>query len=388
MKVVYKGILALIRSAITKEKVPMPAGFSLEEACAVIKAQQVENLVYCGAMLYDEWKETPVMRELFQRNCFFLHQDIRQRQALERMFAAFEENGIDYMPVKGCNLKQLYPQPAMRIMCDADVLIRMEQYEKIKKLLLELGYTEGIVSGHELHWHNAALHLELHKWLIHPDHQELFRYLTDYWNYAHVQSGHCYALTPEDEWIYTFIHYAKHYRMGGIGIRQVVDLWLYQKKYRLDMDYIREELKKIQLLEFFENTQRMIEMWFSDGPEDPRTEFMTEYIFSDGSWATEESFDVAYAGLRASSAGSVKVGRRMQLLNAIFPDLETMQNRYTALKRMPWLLPVFWGVRWADALLFRRENIHRTKKRLQNATDKKVEEFTNALRYVGLEQDV
>lgn len=387
MQPIYKGILMLIRSAITEEKVELPAGFSLDEAYKIIKSQQIENLIYSGVVRHGGMDNSAVIKDMFQRNCYFLHQDHRQRQALQNLYAAFEDNGIDYMPVKGCNMKLLYPQPSMRIMCDADILIRMEQYEKIKGIMLQLGYTEGAVSGHELHWDNTALHLELHKWLMHPDHQDYFKYLTDCWQYAHVQSGHRYELNQEDEWIYTFIHYAKHYRMGGIGIRQVLDLWIYQKKKQLDMEYIRTELQKIDLLEFFENTQRMIGVWFEDQEEDAHTAFMTEYIFSDGSWATGENFDVAYASLQSAQVGSLKKGRYKRIWQTLFPKIEWMEKRYQVLKRVPWLLPIFWPVRWIDTVLFRKENIRKVRKRFQNATDEKVTSFQASLQYVGLNYD-
>ena len=64
--------------------------------------------------------------------------------------AAFEKNGIAHMPLKGILMKQLYPRPDMRIMGDADILIRVEQYEKIKPLLEELGFAEKLESDHEL----------------------------------------------------------------------------------------------------------------------------------------------------------------------------------------------------------------------------------------------
>lgn len=387
MQPIYKGILALIRSAITEEKVELPNEFSLDKAYQIIKSQQIENLIYNGAMRHGGLGDAAVMKDLFQRNCYFLHQDHRQRKALQNLYAAFEDNGIDYMPVKGCNMKLMYPQPDMRIMCDADILIRMEQYEKIKDIMQQLGYTEGVASAHELHWDNTALHLELHKWLIHPDHKDYFKYLTDCWQYAHIDSGYRYALNLEDEWIYTFIHYAKHYRMGGIGIRQVLDLWIYQKKHQLNMEYIRTELKKIDLLEFFENTQRMIGVWFEDQEEDAQTSFMTEYIFSDGSWATCESFDVAYASLHSAQTGSLKKGRYKQILQTIFPKMDSMKNRYRVLKRAPWLLPIFWPIRWVDAALFRKENIRKIRKRFQNNTDEKVVSFQASLQYVGLNYD-
>ena len=43
-------------------------------------------------------------------------------------FTIAEENGIDYLPLKGYNLKKLYPKPELRTMGDADVLIRLADF--------------------------------------------------------------------------------------------------------------------------------------------------------------------------------------------------------------------------------------------------------------------
>ena len=58
-------------------------------------------------------------------------------------------------------------------------------------------------------------------------------------------------MTPEDEFIYLFTHFAKHYRDGGIGCRYVVDLWVFLRNNpTMDPEKIKRELDKLQLREF------------------------------------------------------------------------------------------------------------------------------------------
>ena len=60
----------------------------------------------------------------------------------------------------------MYPYPEMRAMSDLDIFIKTEEYDKIKVIMTEMGYTEGSESDHELHWHNDRLCIEFHKRLI------------------------------------------------------------------------------------------------------------------------------------------------------------------------------------------------------------------------------
>ena len=54
-----------------------------------------------------------------------------QQLELENVMAHFEKEGIDYVPLKGWIIKNLYPKPDMRSMCDVDILIRDEDKKKI-----------------------------------------------------------------------------------------------------------------------------------------------------------------------------------------------------------------------------------------------------------------
>ena len=44
-----------------------------------------------------------------------------QEVYLQRLSEAFRAENIKYMPLKGCVMKHLYPQPFLRTMCDLDI---------------------------------------------------------------------------------------------------------------------------------------------------------------------------------------------------------------------------------------------------------------------------
>ena len=156
-------------------------------------------------------------------------------------------------------MKQRYPKHEFRPMADADILIREEQYEQIRPLMRQLGFYEGVESNHEYIWDSVSLHVELHKRLVPSYNKDYYAYFGDGWRLATGHKGTRFFMTPEDEFIYLFVHLAKHYRDGGVGCRQMVDLWVQRRSFPgLDEDYLRRELRKLHLLEFYDNVHKTL----------------------------------------------------------------------------------------------------------------------------------
>lgn len=271
-------------------------------------------------------------------------------------------------------------------MGDADILIRTAQYDRIRPVVASLGLTEQYDADYDYTWISEKLKLELHKRLVSTSNSDFYAYFGDGWRLARKGDGFRYTMTAEDAYIYQFVHYAKHYRDGGIGCRHMVDLWVYRRAYPdMDMGYIRAELEKLGLLDFYRNTCRLLAFWFEGGEGDERTEFMSDFIFDSGSWGKWKNHILAAEVRQAKYAGSVWGGKIRALLRAFFPARKNLINLYPVLKRAPWLLPVIWPARWVDVLLFRRQNITRKQKERRIATGDNVDEFQKALDYVGLD---
>lgn len=381
---IQRGIITLIKSAVTEQPGQLPEGFSLEEAFPIVQKHQIIPLAFDGAECCGVSRKTPTMRRMFQAYCRCSLCSEAQMEMAERIFGAFDQNGIDYMPLKGCNLKSLYPKPEMRQMGDADILIRMEQYPKIKPILLQLGFEELKENDYELKWGADQLQLELHKRIFPAESKRLCAYYGDGWRLGKRLKGSRYGMSAEDEFVYLFAHFAKHYR-GGVGLRHVVDLWVYRRTHpQMDAAYIEQQLAELHLLDFFRNTCKLIAVWFESGEPDDLTDHMADFIFSSGSWGTldyRKISDELKKNKRLVRSGKAK---QSAMLRAVFPGVDEMKYRYTALQKAPFLLPVFWVVRWVRTLLFRREMIQKRQEMIDIVTDEKVTAYLDAMRYVGL----
>lgn len=380
------GILALLKSAVTGEKAGLPVGFVLDDAGSFISRQQLCTLIYTGCINSGLSNSSPIARMLFKQHCQHLLYSERQLQACEAVFSAFDSEGIDYLPLKGCIMKALYPRQELRWMSDADVLIRIEQYHRIQPILRRLGFAEQIESDHEFIWNSDQLHIELHKRLIPSYNKDYHAYFGDGWRLAKPLHGTRYGLSTEDTFIFQFVHFAKHYRDGGAGCRYVLDLWIYRRAYpEMDEQYIRTELEKMQLLAFYDNIIQLIAVWFENAVPNEKTDFITDFIFKGGSWGNQKDHMLSMEVRKAPSQEGIKISKLDMARRMAFPRAKEIEYRYAVLKKAPILLPLIWPVRWIDVILFRRKKLLAKHRELQFVNSQRATDFQRALHYVGLD---
>lgn len=301
---------------------------------------------------------------------------------------AFDKNGIDYMIAKGTRLKALYPKPEMRIMVDMDILIRVSQYDKIKKCMLDLGLFEKGESDHEFIWSdNRFVNIELHKRLFPSYNPDFTKYFGTGWERAKKQNdeSNSFSLSPEDEYIFVFTHFAKHYRDGGIGIRHMTDLYLFEKKNPgLDNGYITAELTKLGLCEFYKNIKKTLLVWFEDGESCEITSHITQRIFTSGAYGTTENANQAKALRVKNRSKTLARGRLGLVLEIAFPSLELMKEKFTFLEKFPVLLPLAWILRMFNGALFKQKNIKKTFSQLGSINSQAIDSYQEELKKVGL----
>lgn len=156
--------------------------------------------------------------------------------------------------------------------------------------MTSLGYRAGKVSKYEHVFENGGAAVELHTALLSPENRDFYPYFGDGWGRAKQRDGHLWRYSREDELVYSFVHFTKHYRNGGAGIKFVVDIEEYVRRVPgLDMEYVRGELESLGLVSFFENALRLCRAWFEGGEHDDVTRLMTDCICRGGVFGTRDS---------------------------------------------------------------------------------------------------
>ncbi len=382
-----RDFIEIIYAAFEQPRHELSSDFDFEKAIKLAKAHNIAAIVYYGALNYGVSADEPYMQELFELTCKSMMVSQRQMYEIGRLEEAFQQAGIEYMPLKGTVLKGMYPRPEMRAMGDADILIKLEQYPRIEEVMKSLGFEFDKESDHELVWTKRQLCLELHKRLVPTRHKDFNKYFDDGWQLSErVSECSRYKMSPENFFLYIFVHFTKHYRVKGIGIKHVLDLWMVEKIYpNLNVDYIFNELKQIGLHEFYENVMATLKTWFSNADENDKTQLITNVIFSSGQYGTYEQGVINRAVLKHN--GSSSKARIMTWIEGAFLPFAQMKKRYKVLKKIPILLPIMWIVRWFEILFFRRHVLKMKLNQSRMIEQKNMDEHLQSFRLVGLNTD-
>lgn len=381
-----KDFVGLISSALNGTAVEVSDSFDWDKALKYARKHQITPLVYYGIVNSKITVDSEIKAKFENATMQNIVLNQNQMYFLKVLFATFEKEGISYMPLKGTLLKKVYPKPEMRAMSDADILIKEDEYSKIRPVMQKLGYTEMYESDHELVWKKGVLTVELHKTIIPSYHKDYFNYFGNGWKLASEKIGeYGFKMKHEDELIYNFTHLAKHYRAGGIGIKHMTDVYVcFPKDKKLDYDYIEAELRSLKLWEFFSNVLDTVKVWFGTKEATEKTDFITDYIFASGAYGTSENQNIGEALKTAKNVGGSENVMKNRGLNLIFPSYKAMCKRNPIVKKCPLLLPVMWVVRWFEVLIFKRYKLDNEMKNLKNMTKENIDTFEKSLEYVGL----
>ena len=380
-----RDFITLIDSALTNKKGVLSSSFDYEKIFSMAKKHVITSLIYFGAINCGIKEKSALIQMLFFEACRYTAIDEHQKQEINKLTERFNEEKIEYMLLKGTLLKKMYPNPVMRVMGDADILIKTEQYEKIKSIMKEFGHDVYKESDHEFVWKKTHVMVELHKRLIPSYNEDFYNYFGDGWKLAKICDGTSYSMTDEDQMIFLFTHFAKHYRDKGIGIRHIVDLWVYRKnKPDLDEEYIKSQLKLLGLDRFYENVIKTIGVWFYGEEETNVTEFITQFIFDSGVYGDRHTSILALALKEKKKKVSIKKFRKKKLVKAVFVPFKEMRLYYKFLNRAPILLPFMWVYHFFKRL-FNRDKLKLFNEEMKLANERRVDEYQKELNFVGLD---
>ncbi|MBQ8921276.1 MAG: nucleotidyltransferase family protein [Oscillospiraceae bacterium] len=272
----------------------------------------------------------------------------------QRVLNRLEDEGIWYLPLKGAILHNWYPQPGMRQMCDNDILYDPDARERIREIMLGLGFTNDRfgISHNDAYFKPPVCNFEMHHELfLAIDHKQTVRYYADVKSRLRRDAGrrYAYSFRPEDFYIYVTAHEYKHFSKGGTGVRSLADTYVILRKYEniYDWDYIRAELKKLGLTEFEAENRLLAQKLFTGGDLNAEDKRRLRYYILSGTY-----------GIHAH-----RVSNRMQeanqsklryLAKRLFPDSGFIKEFYPFFYRHKALVPLLWVYRPVHALAAKR----------------------------------
>lgn len=177
--------------------------------------------------------------------------EIQRTKFSEKIIKDLEKNGIKCCTLKGYSLASLYKEPETRISGDTDILVREEDEQKTVEFLNANGYKTGVRLENEHHVeaeHPIGGVLEVHIRTMQKDIEEtlfgkVFTYSEEY-----IRAENGLNVLGINDGLYNVVtHFIKHFLRSGAGVRHMMDMLLYMKKYEKDIDWAKFNLKIKQL---------------------------------------------------------------------------------------------------------------------------------------------
>lgn len=212
---------------------------------------------------------------------------------LKTIAASFEKNKIAFLPLKGMLLKSLYPALGAREMSDIDILIDKNKAALAKQIMLDAGYqVDSYQKGnHDVYSKPPFFCFELHRALFNWDHHSEYRAYFESLDYAPAgESPYHLKMSVSEMYVYLMAHHHAHYYSAGVGLRSLIDLYLFLRRYENELDetYIRSAFEQIGIGDFAEKTRTLAKRFLTlQNPDDDEQAALDYYIFS-GTFGTKK----------------------------------------------------------------------------------------------------
>ncbi|MBO5262509.1 MAG: nucleotidyltransferase family protein [Clostridia bacterium] len=376
-------LLSLVRSAVMKEAVSDEAKESLKSGsvATLFKVAKAHDMAHLVAHMLSEGDVPSDLWLSFQKEKEKAIARYEMMKAdMEGIFSCFEEERIDYIPLKGAVVRQLYIEPWMRTSCDIDILVCEQDLERaVSALVNSCSYkTDGKKAFHDISLFSPfGMHLELHH-NIKEDNDRYDKLLTRVWEFSKKESenGHKYLQSNEFLMFHLIAHAAYHFVGGGCGLRTVLDVWLLHKKLEIDEEKLNELLEETGLTKFYSAMVRLGEHWFGhETSKDKDILEMEMYILLGGVYGTKK---------QGAGAKQVKKGGKFKYFwSRIFMPYKNLVILYPIIKKHRILTPFCQIARWFS-VIFKGKRIAREIKTVASTGTEETNQIRELLESLNL----
>ena len=321
-------------------------------------AHSITGLLYPALKKYDNSKlDADVLNSLKKSTFISAVQQSKHIKETAKILELFNKNNIPVIVLKGLVIRNYYPMPDLRTMCDSDVIIHKEDLEKVRTLLLNEGFREEEDAGHHIAFFKFGFNLEVHWTLANETFrkgQECFQ--EHIWKDARkiqVDGVDTLALSLEDQALHFCAHMASHMAISGFGVRQLADLVLLveHEGKNINWNSFIEKTKKSGLYKFSIGMFKVCNYLFNmeipeelkDNSNDEEViKLVVNDIFTGGVYGQRDlSFTFrAQVGYDIEEDNTISMIKRY--IQIILPPPSKLSDRYGYAKKYKILLPIAW----------------------------------------------
>ncbi len=284
----------------------------------------------------------------------------------KKIFSLFEENNIEYLPMKGCILKDLYYEYGTRQMGDIDVLVKNEKASACKEIMEKEGYIpESFGEIYHDEYNKPPFYtFEIHRALLNTKDKARVSYYADIWDrLMPVSEGSLeYRFSASDFYIFHIMHALIHFESHGTGLRSITDEFFLLKNGDLDFDYISHELGSLGAAEF-EKKLRSLTIRLFDPQNDEaglsdEERYLLEFIVASGAYGNASTTVISRLGINSDSGKLTGFEKTKYMLSRIFTIPNLYRRRFPILYKLFITRPIILAIRLFDAVTKSRSRVN------------------------------
>jgi len=273
-----------------------------------------------------------------------------EREAIQDFF---EKNNIWYMLLKGMVIRKYYPAPELREMADNDILFDNKYSKEVYEFMTARGYkSDDYNKGyHDEYLKPPAYNFEMHRQLVSSkERPKWYEYYKDVKsilikdtnenretaaNNESNNTSNQFYFSDNDFYVYFIVHTYKHFLNSGMGLRTVLDVYLYVSNLqeKLDFDYIEEQLKKLDAYDFEQTFRSIAFKMFDENLEDRKwwdlfdvkEQEMLSYVLDAGTYGNLENSVVHKMGYTKGEKKKTSDKARY-IFRRLFPSMDTIEE--------------------------------------------------------------
>lgn len=332
------------------------------------KAHNLFALFHEVAYKYPSYQSCAEYERNTQTALTIIAQQLKKTESFLQLYREFLDNNLHPIVMKGIVCRQLYGKYGEhRPSGDEDILVKKDEFYKVKTVMEAHGYvceqpdvtklqldTLQEVSFYES---RSRFLIEVHTNIMGNENEmrtqmgECFRDVFEHMHVFEICDLPIATMSHTEHLLFLVLHAFKHFTLTGVGLRQMLDILLFQERYEEEIDwkYVEESLKKNHAIEYFGDLQFIgmqylgFDLHVRFQTRDP--ESLLEDMIEVGVFGKKEEADVLAARINLST-NETKGRGIFILMRAGFPSISYMRNSAPYLDEKPWLLPFEWIKRW------------------------------------------
>ena len=383
MDLQMKNMLTAVKNALhnTNEPLEQPDFDIIFEKA---RKQSILPIVYQGCSSDKAFEQYESSLKLMKTIYSILSLQSQRTAAFEELYEKLVESGVKPLVLKGLLCRSLYGELCdHRASGDEDILIPIEDYKTAKKILIENGYfienenapESNLSKVQEITFYNAdkKLKIELHVNLF-TDTNEFFNKINSFFENSFddmvsfkANGKEYYTLEYTKNYLFLFFHIFKHFIGSGVGLRPLIDLFMFEKEFEhlIDWALVENIIKDLSAWRFHRDLiaigNEYLGFDLKQRSESVNTEMLIMDIENAGTFGVDSE---SQARSSAFTMVSVSYSGIKKYIKLLFPDRNYVVSHYPEYYGKSFFLPVVWVKRICKYIptVLKRNNIKDIKK--------------------------